>query len=58
MKFKAIKAENALKKPNMDLLDANEKSHLLQHNDTENQMVSWCLFFYFFRSMSNVSIKV
>ncbi|XP_015069095.1 protein PIN-LIKES 7-like isoform X1 [Solanum pennellii] len=42
VKFKAIKAENALKKPNMDLLDANEKSHLLQHDDTENQMIKVC----------------
>ncbi|KAK6793382.1 hypothetical protein RDI58_006835 [Solanum bulbocastanum] len=42
LKFKAIKAENALKKPNMDLLDANEKSHLLQHDDTENQMSKVC----------------
>lgn len=42
VKFKAIKAENALKKPNMDLVDANEKSHLLQHDDTENQMIKVC----------------
>ncbi|KAK4733302.1 hypothetical protein R3W88_007563 [Solanum pinnatisectum] len=42
VKFKAIKAENALKKPKIDLLDANEKSHLLQHDDTENQMIKVC----------------
>ncbi|KAH0691404.1 hypothetical protein KY285_015887 [Solanum tuberosum] len=42
VKFKAIKAENSLKKPNMDLLDANEKSHLLQHDDTENQTIKVC----------------
>lgn len=42
MKLKAIKSEeNALKKPNKDLLDANEKSHLLQDDrDPENQIVS------------------
>ncbi|XP_049394331.1 protein PIN-LIKES 7-like isoform X1 [Solanum stenotomum] len=42
VKFKAIKAENALKKPNMDLVDANEKSLLLQHDDTESQMIKVC----------------
>ncbi|PHT49999.1 hypothetical protein CQW23_09746 [Capsicum baccatum] len=41
MKLKAIKSEeNALKKPNKDLLDANEKSHLLQDDrDPENQII-------------------
>ncbi|XP_059288501.1 protein PIN-LIKES 5-like [Lycium ferocissimum] len=35
VKFKAMKAaeEDALKKPNNDLLNANEKSHLLQDDD-------------------------
>ncbi|CAN4116715.1 unnamed protein product [Withania somnifera] len=46
VKFKAIKAaeeEDTLKEPNKDLLDANEKSHLLQDdNDPENQIIKAC----------------